>query len=72
MCRDDISDMSATDKNVSHLRGVAYRHIHQHCQPRWGGKEYDETSLFDKPGLAEGNADESGMAMASKTGNGGL
>ncbi len=33
-CRDDISDMSATDKNVCRLRGVADRHICRHCQPR--------------------------------------
>ena len=33
-CRDDISDMSVTDKNVCRLRGVADRHICQHCQPR--------------------------------------
>ena len=33
-CRDDISNMSATDKNVCRLRGVADRHICQHCQPR--------------------------------------
>jgi hypothetical protein len=32
-CRDDISDMSATDKNVCRLRGVADRHICRHCQP---------------------------------------
>jgi hypothetical protein len=32
-CRDDISDMSATDKSVCHLRGVADRHICRHCQP---------------------------------------
>jgi hypothetical protein len=35
-CRDDISDMSATDKNVCHLRGVADRHICRHCQPSRG------------------------------------
>jgi hypothetical protein len=33
MCRDDISDMSATDKCVCRLRGVADRHICRHCQP---------------------------------------
>ena len=33
-CQDDISDMSATDKNVCRLRGVANRHICRHCQPR--------------------------------------
>ena len=33
-CRDDISDMSATEKNVCRLRGVANRHICRHCQPR--------------------------------------
>jgi hypothetical protein len=33
-CRDDISDMSVTDKNVCRLRGVADRHICRHCQPR--------------------------------------
>ena len=33
-CRDDISDMSATDKNVCPLRGEADRHKSQHCQPR--------------------------------------
>ena len=32
-CRDDISDMSATDKNVCRLRGAADRHICRHCQP---------------------------------------
>ena len=32
-CWDDISDMSATDKNVCRLRGVADRHICRHCQP---------------------------------------
>jgi hypothetical protein len=32
-CRDDISDKSATDKNVCCLRGVADRHICPHCQP---------------------------------------
>ena len=36
-CWDDISDMSATDKNVCHLRGVADRHICQHCQPSQNG-----------------------------------
>ena len=33
-CLDDIFDMSATDKSVFRLRGVANRHICQHCQPR--------------------------------------
>jgi hypothetical protein len=32
-CRDNISNMSATDKNVCRLRGVADRHICRHCQP---------------------------------------
>jgi len=31
--RDDISDMSATDKNVCRLRGLADRHICRLCQP---------------------------------------
>jgi hypothetical protein len=33
-CRDDISDMSTTDKNVYRLTGAADRHICRHCQPR--------------------------------------
>ena len=33
MCRADILDMSATDKNICHLGSGADRHICQHCQP---------------------------------------
>ena len=32
----------------------------------WGGEDYDETSLFDESGLAEGSADESGMAAGQE------
>ena len=28
----------------------------------WGGEDYDETSLFEESGLAEGSTNESGMA----------
>ncbi len=34
MCRVDIFDILATDKNVCPLRGGADRHKSQHCQPR--------------------------------------
>jgi len=41
------------------------------CDIEWGGEEYDETSLFDKTGLAsdhaEKSADESGMAAGQKS-----
>ena len=40
------------------------------CNIEWGGEEYDETSLFDKAGLAsnhaEESADESGMAAGQE------
>jgi len=41
------------------------------CNIEWGGEEYDETSLFDKTGLAsdhaEESANESGMAAGQET-----
>ena len=32
----------------------------------WGGEDYDETSLFDESGLAEGNTNESGMSAGQE------
>ena len=45
-CRDDIFNMSATDKIVCRLRGGADRHKSRHCQPSWGHCTTIDTALY--------------------------